>query len=82
MYLSCQGGVWKREINNFCKTRTCSRLHIVEEEKNQCHNVSNFYKWGEGGVTDIAAHRRINFTEGKSNMVYGPDIISFPQTHL
>lgn len=37
---------------------------------------------GGGGVTDSAAHRRINFTEGKSNMVYGPDIISFPQTHL
>lgn len=41
-----------------------------------------FLQEGGGGVTDIAAHRRINFTEGKSDMVYGPDIISFPQTHL
>lgn len=42
----------------------------------------NFLQVGGGGVTDNVAHRRINFTEGKSDMVYGPDIISFPQTHL
>lgn len=41
-----------------------------------------FLQVGGGGVTDIAAHRRVNFTEGKSDIVYGPDIISFPQTHL